>query len=85
MIHPRFYPYHYAPYVSDIKGFSDIVIDFDVGHPFLPFEQLLAVLPPASKSLLPKAYQVSGYMYMYVDRSDGAYMVCDACVCVYQS
>ena len=57
--HSRFYPHHYAPYVSDIKGFSDIQIDFQVGHPFLPFEQLLAVLPPASKSLLPQAYQVN--------------------------
>ena len=57
--HSRFYPYHYAPYVSDIKGFRDICIEFEVGNPFLPFEQLLAVLPPASKSLLPKAYQVS--------------------------
>ena len=42
--------------MSDI---SDIQIKFEVGHPFLPFEQLLAVLPPASKSLLPKTYQVS--------------------------
>lgn len=27
-----------------------------MGSPFLPFEQLLAVLPAASKELLPKAY-----------------------------
>ncbi len=55
----RFYPYHYAPYVSDVHGFADLCIDFELGTPFLPFEQLLAVLPPASKALLPRAYQVN--------------------------
>ena len=34
-------------------------IKFDLSVPFLPFEQLLAVLPANSKSLLPEAYQVS--------------------------
>ena len=28
-----------------------------MGKPFFPFQQLLAVLPAASKTLLPKAYQ----------------------------
>ena len=55
----RFYPYHYAPFVSDIKGIGDMSIKFDLSVPFLPFEQLLAVLPANSKSLLPEAYQVS--------------------------
>ena len=57
--HNRFYPYHYAPFVSDIKGIGDMTIKFDLSVPFLPFEQLLAVLPANSKSLLPEAYQVS--------------------------
>ena len=57
--HNRFYPYHYAPFVSDIKGIGDMSIKFDLSVPFLPFEQLLAVLPANSKSLLPEAYQVS--------------------------
>ena len=36
-----------------------MTIKFDLSVPFLPFEQLLAVLPANSKSLLPEAYQVS--------------------------
>nr|XP_018918254.1 PREDICTED: 5'-3' exoribonuclease 1 [Bemisia tabaci] len=52
-----FYPYHYAPYVSDITNFADLQLDFNLSKPFLPFEQLLAVLPPASKELLPVPYQ----------------------------
>ncbi|KAF2885186.1 hypothetical protein ILUMI_20983 [Ignelater luminosus] len=52
-----YYPHHYAPYVSDIKGFSDFKFSFELGTPFQPYEQLLAVLPAASKSLLPQPYQ----------------------------
>ncbi|KAI4465247.1 3' exoribonuclease [Holotrichia oblita] len=51
-----FYPHHYAPYISDIQGFADLKIEFDLGTPFLPYEQLLAVLPAASKNLLPDVY-----------------------------
>ncbi|MCL4120731.1 UNVERIFIED_CONTAM: hypothetical protein GTU68_021681 [Idotea baltica] len=32
-------------------------MSFDKGKPFLPFEQLLAVLPPLSSILLPKVYE----------------------------
>ena len=56
-LHGRFYPYHYAPFVSDIKDIATLRIEFDLGTPFLPYQQLLSVLPPASKSLLPRAYQ----------------------------
>lgn len=51
-----YYPHHYAPFISDIKNFKNLKLEFDMGTPFLPFEQLLAVLPAASKSLLPNAY-----------------------------
>ena len=56
-LHGRFYPYHYAPFVSDIKDIATLRIEFDLGTPFLPYQQLLSMLPPASKSLLPRAYQ----------------------------
>ena len=54
----RFYPFHYAPYMSDVRKFSEVEIKFELGTPFLPFEQLLAVLPAASRQLLPKPFQV---------------------------
>ena len=60
----RFYPYHYAPFVSDVTGFGELSIDFKLGTPFHPFEQLLAVLPPASMDLLPRAYQVSNVYFI---------------------
>ncbi|KAG1673590.1 5'-3' exoribonuclease 1 [Nymphon striatum] len=52
-----YYPHHYAPYISDIKCFSHNTLEYDYAAPFLPYEQLLAVLPSLSKDLLPKAYQ----------------------------
>ncbi|VVD04059.1 unnamed protein product [Leptidea sinapis] len=51
-----YYPHHYAPYISDIKGFKDLKFDFELGEPFKPFEQLLAVLPASSKHLLPTPF-----------------------------
>ncbi|CAH1395383.1 unnamed protein product [Nezara viridula] len=52
-----FYPHHYAPYVSDIKGFTDFDFKFDLSAPFQPFQQLLAVLPAASKNIVPEPFQ----------------------------
>jgi 5'-3' exoribonuclease 1 len=69
-----FYNYHYAPRVSgttlfhsisnycniflDLKGVGEMSFSFELGKPFQPFEQLMGVMPAASKEQLPMAYQV---------------------------
>ncbi|XP_068197322.1 5'-3' exoribonuclease 1 [Antennarius striatus] len=52
-----YYPYHYAPFLSDIRNISGLKLTFDLEKPFMPFQQLLAVLPAASMELLPEAYR----------------------------
>eukprot|EP00854_Cymbomonas_tetramitiformis_P005821 gene5821-7022_t len=52
-----FYPSHYAPMASDLVGLeAHGDFTFDPGRPFLPYEQLMAVLPPGSHRLLPPAF-----------------------------
>ncbi|KAI0950824.1 hypothetical protein AcW1_008023 [Taiwanofungus camphoratus] len=52
-----FYSYHYAPRISDLKGVDNMGFNFDLAKPFRPFEQLMGVLPEASKDLIPLAYR----------------------------
>eukprot|EP00730_Choanoeca_flexa_P006854 TRINITY_DN12234_c0_g1_i2.p1 TRINITY_DN12234_c0_g1~~TRINITY_DN12234_c0_g1_i2.p1 ORF type:complete len:941 (+),score=205.29 TRINITY_DN12234_c0_g1_i2:172-2823(+) len=52
-----FFPSHYAPFVSDIVNIGTFTPKFDMGRPFYPFEQLLSVLPPASRQHVPPALQ----------------------------
>lgn len=53
-----YFRYYYAPKISDIKlGLTKVLkegkINFNLGHPLRPFEQLMAVLPEKSKALVP--------------------------------
>uniref|UniRef100_A0A7S1PZE9 5'-3' exoribonuclease n=1 Tax=Alexandrium catenella TaxID=2925 RepID=A0A7S1PZE9_ALECA len=47
-----FYPYHYAPFASDLIGCATLKCGdlgyFQMGKGFLPFQQLMSVLPPGS-------------------------------------
>ncbi|TVY79681.1 5'-3' exoribonuclease 1 [Fusarium oxysporum f. sp. cubense] len=53
---PWFYGYHYAPLISDVVKGVGADLNFKKGQPFLPYEQLMGVLPDRSKKIVPKVY-----------------------------
>ena len=46
-------------YKEDFVGVDKMRFRFELGKPFRPFEQLMGVLPEASKELVPPPYRVS--------------------------
>ncbi|KAM7200560.1 XRN 5'-3' exonuclease N-terminus domain containing protein [Naviculisporaceae sp. PSN 640] len=51
-----FYPYHYAPFAADFVDLGKMTINFDKGRISRPFEQLMSVLPAASRHAIPEIY-----------------------------
>ncbi|KAJ1987934.1 exonuclease II Exo2 [Coemansia spiralis] len=52
-----FYPYHYSPCISDLCANLPAynISEFVKDNPYTPYEQLMCVLPPYSRRLLPPA------------------------------
>ncbi|KAK4204257.1 exoribonuclease 1, partial [Triangularia verruculosa] len=53
---PWFYRYHYSPLVSDVVKGLGADLNFTLGQPFRPNEQLMGVLPDRSKKIVPTVY-----------------------------
>ncbi|PGH12408.1 hypothetical protein AJ80_06715 [Polytolypa hystricis UAMH7299] len=53
---PWFYRYHYAPMISDVKKGLGADMNFSLGQPFYPYQQLMGVLPDRSKKIVPAAF-----------------------------
>ncbi|RCH88504.1 5'-3' exoribonuclease 2, partial [Rhizopus stolonifer] len=51
-----YYPYYYAPMASDFVNIDSFDIKFEQSAPLKPFEQLMGVLPAASKDHIPKPF-----------------------------
>uniref|UniRef100_A0A182JR13 5'-3' exoribonuclease n=1 Tax=Anopheles christyi TaxID=43041 RepID=A0A182JR13_9DIPT len=51
-----YFPYHYAPFASDLKHLENVNTHFDRGTPFKPLQQLMGVFPAASRNHVPSAF-----------------------------
>lgn len=50
-----YFPFHYAPFASDLYNSASLKLKFELGCPFQPYAQLLSVLPAESCTALPLA------------------------------
>lgn len=53
---PWYYQYHYSPMISDVSKGLNADLNFTLGQPFRPFQQLMGVLPDRSKKIVPTVY-----------------------------
>ncbi|PNS16481.1 5'-3' exoribonuclease 1 [Sphaceloma murrayae] len=53
---PWYYGYHYSPMISDVKKGLKADMNFKLGQPFRPYQQLMGVLPDRSKKIVPEVY-----------------------------
>jgi len=54
-----YYPFHHAPFATDLRGLPGLLqgkLDWQAGVPFSPLTQLMAVLPPDSAHCLPAPF-----------------------------
>ncbi|KAI9310679.1 XRN 5'-3' exonuclease N-terminus-domain-containing protein [Dichotomocladium elegans] len=51
-----YYPYYYAPMASDFVDIEKFDIKFEKSAPLRPFEQLMGVLPAASRDHIPRPF-----------------------------
>lgn len=51
-----FYPYHYAPFAQDFVELDQVKINFEKGRISKPYEQLMSVLPAASRHAIPEVF-----------------------------
>lgn len=51
-----YFPYHFSPFAADFTNMEEFEIKFEQGKPFRPYDQLMGVLPAASKIHLPETF-----------------------------
>ena len=51
---------------TDLKGIDQMTFHFPLGTPFRPYEQLMGVLPLASRDNIPSAYHVRIIRFVFI-------------------